>query len=57
MHDIKDVFFVGGFGTVQWIDVAEYLNAQPDPIVTACTSAELQVPVVNMRSGMVSFVL
>ena len=43
MHDIKDVYFVGGFGTVQWIDVEEYTEAQPDAIVTACTSAELQV--------------
>ena len=43
MHDIKDIYFVGGFGTVQWIDVDEYTQAQPDAIVTACTSAELQV--------------
>ena len=43
MHDIKDIFFVGGFGTVQWIDVDEYIHAQPDPVVVACTSSELQV--------------
>ncbi|CAD7702939.1 unnamed protein product [Ostreobium quekettii] len=33
MHHIKDIFFVGGFGTVQWIDVADYLACKPDEIV------------------------
>lgn len=33
MHNITDIYFVGGFGTVQWIDVADYILAQPDKIV------------------------
>ncbi|CAD7698287.1 unnamed protein product [Ostreobium quekettii] len=33
MHRIKDIFFVGGFGTVQWIDVADYVSCKPDDIV------------------------
>ncbi|KAI8467308.1 MAG: pyridoxamine 5-phosphate oxidase-like protein [Monoraphidium minutum] len=34
MHAITDIYFVGGFGTVQWVDVAEYLAATPDAIAT-----------------------
>ncbi|KDD75973.1 hypothetical protein H632_c412p1 [Helicosporidium sp. ATCC 50920] len=33
MDRIQDVYFVGGFGTVQWVDVEEYLSAKPDAIV------------------------
>eukprot|EP00210_Caulerpa_lentillifera_P002306 g2214.t1 len=43
MHEIKDIFFVGGFGTVQWIDVHEYIDAQPDEIISSCSSADLQI--------------
>ena len=32
MHRISDIYFVGGFGTVQWVDVAEYASAKPDQI-------------------------
>lgn len=32
MHTITDVYFVGGFGTVQWVGVDEYLTAAPDAI-------------------------
>jgi len=49
MHDIKDIYFVGGFGTVQWIDVKDYISAQPDQIISACTSAELQS--LNLKFG------
>jgi hypothetical protein len=34
MHNLRDLYFVGGFGTVQWIDVDEYLGATPDAIAT-----------------------
>eukprot|EP01018_Ginkgo_biloba_P026580 Gb_36030 [translate_table: standard] len=27
-----DVYFIGGFGTVAWVDVHEYENVQPDKI-------------------------
>ena len=33
MNRITDIYFVGGFGTVQWVDVEEYTSAQPDQIV------------------------
>lgn len=32
MHRISDIYFVGGFGTVQWVDVSEYTAAMPDAI-------------------------
>ncbi|PKU72958.1 hypothetical protein MA16_Dca007521 [Dendrobium catenatum] len=32
MDTISDVYFIGGFGTVQWIDVKEYESLQPDKI-------------------------
>ncbi|GBF99659.1 hypothetical protein Rsub_12478 [Raphidocelis subcapitata] len=34
MHRITDIYFVGGFGTVAWMDVADYLRATPDAIAT-----------------------
>ena len=33
MHRITDIYFVGGFGTVQWIAPDEYLSSRPDDIV------------------------
>ncbi|GJM90201.1 hypothetical protein PR202_ga06459 [Eleusine coracana subsp. coracana] len=32
MHTISDIYFIGGFGTVAWIDVEEYEAMQPDKI-------------------------
>lgn len=32
MDTISDVYFIGGFGTVQWIDVKEYEDIRPDKI-------------------------
>ncbi|CAO2044540.1 unnamed protein product [Urochloa humidicola] len=32
METINDIYFVGGFGTVAWIDVKEYESLQPDKI-------------------------
>ncbi|PKA57561.1 hypothetical protein AXF42_Ash018536 [Apostasia shenzhenica] len=32
MDTISDIYFIGGFGTVQWIDVKEYEDLQPDKI-------------------------
>ncbi|KAJ6846512.1 uncharacterized protein M6B38_281895 [Iris pallida] len=32
MHNISDIYFIGGFGTVAWIDVKEYEALQPDKI-------------------------
>ncbi|XP_062192606.1 uncharacterized protein LOC133896107 [Phragmites australis] len=32
MHNISDIYFIGGFGTVAWVDVKEYETIQPDKI-------------------------
>ncbi|KAG1331959.1 hypothetical protein COCNU_02G019270 [Cocos nucifera] len=32
MQNISDIYFIGGFGTVQWVDVKEYEAIQPDKI-------------------------
>ena len=42
MHRVVDIYFVGGFGTVQWIDVAEYLGVRPDAIATRAPQKTLQ---------------
>jgi len=43
MHRISDIYFVGGFGTVQWVDVADYVAATPDQIVRSQPHQTLQV--------------
>ena len=30
---LQDIYFQGGFGTMQWIDAAEYAQQEPDAIV------------------------
>ncbi|CAL5443618.1 unnamed protein product [Camellia sinensis] len=32
MQNISDIYFIGGFGTVAWVDVKEYEALQPDKI-------------------------
>ncbi|KAF2302907.1 hypothetical protein GH714_010923 [Hevea brasiliensis] len=32
MENISDIYFIGGFGTVAWVDVNEYEALQPDKI-------------------------
>ncbi|CAN6482656.1 unnamed protein product [Victoria cruziana] len=32
MESISDIYFIGGFGTVAWVDVKEYETLQPDKI-------------------------
>ncbi|GFR43747.1 hypothetical protein Agub_g4859, partial [Astrephomene gubernaculifera] len=43
MNRIVDIYFVGGFGTVQWIAPEEYLAATPDEIVLSNPNHVLQV--------------
>lgn len=43
MHRISDIYFVGGFGTVQWVDVAEYAAVKPDEIVMTDPHTTLRV--------------
>ena len=33
MNILQDIYFVGGFGTMQWIDIEDYTTAKPDSIV------------------------
>uniref|UniRef100_A0A7N0SWM9 CREG-like beta-barrel domain-containing protein n=1 Tax=Kalanchoe fedtschenkoi TaxID=63787 RepID=A0A7N0SWM9_KALFE len=32
MENISDIYFIGGFGTVAWVNVKEYESVQPDKI-------------------------
>lgn len=43
MDKIVDIYFVGGFGTVQWVDTEEYTQANPDKIVLENPNHTLQV--------------
>ena len=43
MHRISDIYFVGGFGTVQWVDVTEYGAVVPDQVATVAPHKTLQV--------------
>lgn len=43
MDRILDIYFAGGFGTVQWVDVDEYTSAQPDQIVVQNPNHTLQI--------------
>ncbi|XP_024356438.1 uncharacterized protein [Physcomitrium patens] len=47
MENISDIYFVGGFGTVQWVDVEEYDLARPDLI--AVNGAEKTLQELNLR--------
>lgn len=42
MDRILDIYFVGGFGTVQWVDVSQYTSTQPDSIVIDSPQRTLQ---------------
>jgi len=33
MDNITDIYFVGGFGTVQWVEILDYVTQRPDKIV------------------------
>jgi hypothetical protein len=33
MMQLRDIYFVGGFGTMQWINIHEYASMSPDNIV------------------------
>lgn len=43
MDRILDIYFVGGFGTVQWIGTEEYTRAKPDQVVLDHPNHTLQV--------------
>jgi len=35
--DLADVYFVGGFGAMGWVEVGDYEAARPDPLADAAT--------------------
>jgi putative heme iron utilization protein len=35
--DVRDVYFVGGFAAMGWVDVGEYARARPDPLADSAT--------------------
>jgi hypothetical protein len=39
----SDIYFIGGFGTVAWVDVKEFENAQPDIIAASGAEETLKV--------------
>ena len=54
MHRISDVYFVGGFGTVQWVDVGDYIAATPDQIVRSQPHQTLQVTLLTLHAALAS---
>ncbi len=42
MHRLSDIYFVGGFGTVSWVDPAEYAAAAPDAVAANEPAATLR---------------
>lgn len=39
----SDIYFIGGFGTVDWVDVKEYEALKPDKIATDGGEQNLKV--------------
>ena len=57
MHRILDIYFVGGFGTVQWVDVADYMATKPDSIVAADPQQTISVSHCHALSSMQSLLV
>lgn len=36
--EVVDLYYVGGFGVMGWVEAADYLEAQPDPLADAAAS-------------------
>lgn len=49
--ECSDIYFVGGFGTVQWVDVEEYDLARPDLIAVNGAEKTLQVCYLVFRNS------
>jgi hypothetical protein len=50
MAYITDIYFVGGFGTVQWVEVDEYRNSLPDRIVTRTATASPEATLLTLNT-------
>ena len=47
----RDIYFIGGFGTVAWVDVKEYETLQPDKIAVDGGEQYLKVNFLISYSG------
>lgn len=43
----SDIYFIGGFGTVAWVDVKEYEGLKPDKIAADSGEQNLKVSFTN----------
>lgn len=43
----SDIYFIGGFGTVAWVDVKEYETLQPDKIAVDGGEQNLKVRIIK----------
>lgn len=41
----SDIYFIGGFGTVAWVDVNEYETTQPDKVAVDGAEKSLKVTI------------
>ncbi|CAI0442157.1 unnamed protein product [Linum tenue] len=48
MQNISDIYFIGGFGTVAWVDVKEYEALQPDKIAVDGGEHNLKVMLIAL---------
>jgi len=51
MAHITDIYFVGGFGTVQWVEVGEYRQSAPDAIVTRTGSDSPEATLLSLNAA------
>ncbi|EOY26348.1 Pyridoxamine 5'-phosphate oxidase family protein isoform 3 [Theobroma cacao] len=50
MQNISDIYFIGGFGTVAWVDVNEYEALKPDKIAVDGGEQNLKVNFLNSQN-------
>ena len=54
MAHITDIYFVGGFGTVQWVEVDEYRRSSPDRIVMRTGTASPEATLLSLNASFAS---
>ena len=52
----SDIYFIGGFGTVAWVDVNEYENLKPDRIAVDGGEQYLKVNIYSILPSKRCFV-
>lgn len=51
MERISDIYFVGGFGTVQWVDTNQFRTAKTDPIVTRTATSSPEATLLELNGS------